>query len=112
MTKQKKYFENLKKEVEADYSKAIHEQEQTAARNQLPIFWILLILIFAFDEITFVLKNPFLILFLLLALAILFIGWKLNLGPIVIPVVLNAYTQFLSRLGQMLAGLGDHKKND
>jgi hypothetical protein len=107
----KDIYRKFKKEVEADFTKARHEQEQVAARNQLPIIWIILIVIFAFDEIAYILRNPFLILLLLLLGGILFVGWKLNLAPIVVPVVMNAYAQFLGRLGSVLSQFGEQPAN-
>ena len=73
--------------------KAVAQQEQEAAKGQMPYFWIILILIFATDEIYYVLTNPFMFMFFALLAGVGVAGHKMGFTPIVKKVLMEKFEE-------------------
>jgi len=74
-----KLLERFKKDTEAMYSQAKHEQETITTKTSIPTVVIVLILILGFDEFMAVLSSPLLLIFWIFIGVIIYVLYLLNL---------------------------------
>ncbi|MDP2434861.1 MAG: hypothetical protein Q8P67_03890 [archaeon] len=79
--------QEFQQECDSRYYNALRDQENVNAVQKVPLFMIVLLCVLGFNEAVAILTNPFLfVLVLVLSLAV-FLVWKLNLYPVIRPVL-------------------------
>jgi len=88
-----KLLERFKKDTEAIFSQAKHEQETVSTKTSIPSIVIVLILILGFDEFMAVLSSPLLLIFWIFVGFIIYVLYLLNLTD----QVLAMFNQMLGK---------------
>jgi len=91
----------FKKEVESDRKNAISQQEQNASKHDMPYFWMILVLIFARDELYWMITNPFAMVLCVVLVGIAVVCHQIGLTPIIRRVVMEKVQEVM-----VLAGRG------
>jgi len=74
-----KLLERFKKDTEAMFTQAKHEQESVTTKTSIPTVVIVLVLILGFDEFMAVLSSPLLLIFWIFVGVIIYVLYLLNL---------------------------------
>jgi len=87
---------------DAMFTTARSEQERNSVATQIPAFMIILLLIFAFDEILWVLSNPFLFMLALMVGGTFALLWYFDLLYIVTPIFQTILRTSVSNVNDIL----------
>ena len=98
---------------DAMFTTARSEQERNSVATQIPAFMIILLLIFAFDEILWILSNPMLFMLALIVASMAALLWYFELLYIVKPIFNTILRTSVSNVHDILTSTsGDKEKKD
>merc|ERR1712137_1318157 len=97
---------------DAMFTTARSEQERNSVATQIPAFMIILLLIFAFDEILWILSNPMLCMLAIMIGGIFGLLWYLDLMYLVKPIFNTILRTSVSNVQQILTSTSEKEKKD
>lgn len=95
---------------DAMFTTARSEQERNSVATQIPAFMVILLLAFAFDEIIWILSNPFLFMLTVMVAGIFGFLWYFDLLYIVKPIFNTALRTSVSNVHHILTSSNEKEK--